>query len=400
MWSRYRLLAVVLLSVLAQTTHAFPFTFEARSLGMGGAAVATADLGTAAWANPAMLANQKMERDWSMLIGFGAFLRDDDDLHTDVKDFQDADERREAALDASDAAGVIRSTAEMRLILDGIDSKIIAPEATAAIAVGAAFESFSMAISARSDLIAGGVVTNISCTPLIDPGCDSTELTSDEFNILNVEGVLATEFGISFARNFQLWERKVSIGIKPKIVELQAFTYQESILTADVDSDILDNDDNKADLGTFETIDLGFAVDLSDSFRLGLSLSNLITDDFDLGNQTLNLDTGARLGVAYFNEFMTIAADLDLIENEPLLANDSFEGLKTQYLAVGAEFNAFEYVKFRLGATKNIASGISDGAKDIEYTAGVGFWLGFNLDVAALINDNTAGVFLQTGFQF
>jgi hypothetical protein len=360
MWRRYRLLALVLLSVLSQTTHAFPFTFEARSLGMGGAAVATADLGTAAWANPAMLANQKMERDWSMLIGFGAFLRDDDDLHTDVKDFQDADERREAALDASDAAGVIRSTAEMRLILDGIDSKIIAPEATAAIAVGAAFESFSMAISARSDLIAGGVVTNISCTPLIDPGCDSTELTSDEFNILNVEGVLA----------------------------------------ADVDSDILDNDDNKADLGTFETIDLGFAVDLSDSFRLGLSLSNLITDDFDLGNQTLNLDTGARLGVAYFNEFMTIAADLDLIENEPLLANDSFEGLKTQYLAVGAEFNAFEYVKFRLGATKNIASGISDGAKDIEYTAGVGFWLGFNLDVAALINDNTAGVFLQTGFQF
>jgi hypothetical protein len=83
-----------------------------------------------------------------------------------------------------------------------------------------------------------------------------------------------------------------------------------------------------------------------------------------------------------------------------LLANDSFDGLKTQYLAVGAEFNAFDYVKFRLGAAKNIASDISGGAGNVEYTVGVGFWLGFNLDIAALINDNTAGVFLQTGFQF
>ena len=211
--------------------------------------------------------------------------------------------------------------------------------------------------------------------------------------------MLATELGVSFAKDFQLWDRKVSIGIKPKIVELEAYTFQEAILTIDTD-DIIDDDDNKSDLGTFETIDLGFAIDLSDSVRLGLSLRNLLNEEFDLGEQTLNLDTEARIGVAYYNKFLTIAADLDLIENEPLLANDSFDGLRTQYLAVGAEFNAFEYVKFRLGAAKNIASDISDGAGDIEYTAGVGIWLGFNLDVAALLNDNTAGVFVQTGFQF
>ena len=142
------------------------------------------------------------------------------------------------------------------------------------------------------------------------------------------------------------------------------------------------------------------AVDISDSVRLGLSLRNVSTDECDLGENTLNYEDEASLGVAYHNKRMTIAADLDLIENEPLLANDSFDSLKTQYLAVGAEFNAFKILKFRLGTAKNIASGVSDGAKDVEYTAGVGIWLGFNLDVAALINDNTAGVFLQTGFQF
>jgi hypothetical protein len=181
--------------------------------------------------------------------------------------------------------------------------------------------------------------------------------------------------------------------------ELEAFTFTESILAADAD-DIIDEDESKENLGTFETLDLGFAIDLSDSVRLGLSLRNLITDDFDLGDSTLNYDTEARIGVAYYNKFLTIAADLDLKENEPLLANDSFESLKTQYFAVGAEFYAFKIVKFRLGAAKNVASGITDSAKDVEYTAGVGIWLGFNLDIAALINDNTAGVFLQTGFQF
>ena len=403
MWRSYKVIAVVLLSALSQTAQAIPFTFEARSLGMGGVGVATADLATAAWANPAMLTNQPMDSDWSILIGVGAFVRDDDDLVGDVEDFQDADERREAAIDAGDVPGEIRAVLDMRRAIGGIDAKIIAPEVTALFAMGASFEHFAMAISVRSDLIAGGVVTDISCSLLgniANPGsCDPDELFSEEFNILNVEGVLATEFGVSFAKDFQLWGRKVSIGIKPKIVELEAYTFQESILTIDVDDDLTDDDDRE-DLGTFETLDLGFALDLSDSVRLGLSLRNLITDDFDLGNNTLNYDTEARIGVAYYNKYLTLAADLDLIENEPLLANDSFDSLVTQYFSVGAEFYAFKIVKFRVGAAKNIASGISDGARDIEYSAGVGIWLGFNLDVAALLNDNTAGVFLQTGFQF
>ena len=387
-----------MLSAISLTAQAVPFTFEARSLGMGGVGVATADLATAAWANPAMLTNQPKDSDWSLLIGMGVFVRDDDDLVDDVDDFQDADERRDAAIDAGDLGGVIRETAEMRIIIDGIEEKVVAPEVTALFAMGASFEHFAMAISVRSDVIAGGVVTDISC-PLIEPGCDPRELFSEDFNILSVEGVLATEIGVSFAKDFQLWDRKVSIGIKPKVVDLRAFTFQEAILTVDAD-DIVDEDENKEDLGTFETLDLGFALDISDSVRLGLSLRNLITDDFDLGGSTLNYDTEARMGVAYHNKALTIAADLDLTENEPLLANNSFDSLKKQYLTVGGEFNAFNILKFRLGAAKNVASGISDGAKDWEYTAGFGIWLGFNLDVAALLNDNTAGVFLQTGFQF
>jgi hypothetical protein len=395
----HKIIAVIVLSALAQAVQALPFTFEARSLGMGGVAVATADLATAAWANPAMLTNQPVEDDWSLLIGLGGLLRDPDDLESDINDFQDADERREEAVDAMDPAGVLRATLEMRKILGDIDSKIIAVEATLLVAMGISFESFSMAVSARSDVIGAGSVTDISC-PLIEPGCDPAELLSDEFNILNLEGVRATEIGVSFAKDFQLWGRKVSIGIKPKIVELDAFTFQESILTVDADYDLIDRDDDKDSLGTFETIDLGLAYDVSDSVRLGLTFRNLFTDEFDLGDQTLAMDTEARFGVAYHNNFMVAAIDLDLVENEPLLANDSFGSLKTQYVAIGAEFNALKYLKIRVGASRNLASDISDGSKDISYTAGVGIWLGFNLDIAAIYSDHSVGVFLQTGFQF
>lgn len=387
-----KILSVVALSVISQATYAIPFSFEGRSLGMGGVSVATADLATAAWANPAMLTNQRPDDDFSLLIGVGAFVRDNDDLISDIDNFQEADDRRTAAIIANDTVGEAQALLEMQSIISGIEAKVIAPEVTGLLAMGMAFDSFAMAVSVRGDAIAGGTVTDLSQTP--------TEVIDPNFNILNIEGVLATEIGVSLAKDFQLFDRKVSIGIKPKVVDLQAFTFRESILTASAGFDNVTDDENKVDLGTFTTVDLGLAVDLTNSIRLGLNFRNLITDDFDLGGQTLNFDTEARLGVAYHNSFVTVAVDYDLIENEPLLANNAFDGLKTQYIAAGAEFNAFDFAQLRVGASKNLASGISGGAKDVAYTAGVGLWLGFNLDVAATFTDNSVGGFVQTGFRF
>ncbi|MCK5394379.1 MAG: conjugal transfer protein TraF [Gammaproteobacteria bacterium] len=398
-----KILSVVALSVFSQVVSAIPFTFEGRSLAMGGVSVATADLATAAWANPAMLTNQRPGDDFSLLIGVGAVLRDDDDLVTDIQDFQDADDRRQAAKDLGDNLGEASAILDMRLILRSLEEKIIAPEVTGVVAMGKAFDSFAMAISLRGDVIAAGAVDTLSCK-LGAPNCDIVEfekqLTSDSYNILNIEGVLATEVGISFAKDFQILEKKVSIGIKPKIVDLQVFTLREPIINASTGFENLREEDTQFHLGTFTTVDLGFAVDLSDPFRLGLNIRNLITDDFDVLGQTLNFDTEARIGLAYRNRLLTLAVDYDLLENEPLLANPSFDGLKTRYIAVGAEFNTFDFAQLRIGASKNLASGISDGAKDTTLTAGIGFWLGFNLDVAATFRDNSIGGFIQTGFRF
>ena len=388
---------LVAVAIFPRTAHALPFTFDARSLGMGSVSTATADLATSAWANPAMLTNQPEENKWSLLIGVGAFLRDDDDLIGDIEDFQDADDVRRESDDLLEQAQAIL---EMRRIVRDIEDKAIAPEATALVAFGIAFESFAMALSVRADAIAGGIVTNLSC-PLIEPGCDPNELLSEDFNILNVDGVLTTEFGVSFAKDFTFWDRKVSLGIKPKLVEIDVFSDSESILTLSTDYDYAEEQDNRRNQGTFETIDLGLAADLSESFRLGLSLRNLITDEFGIFDQTLSFDTEVRMGLAYHNNFMVLAVDYDLTENEPLLPNESFGGLRTQYLAIGAEFNGLRHIKFRLGARRNVASDISDGADDPLYTAGFGFWVaGINLDASIIKNDNTTGIFLQGGAKF
>ena len=398
-----RAVSVAALAIFSQSAYAAPFTFEGRSLGMGGVGVATADLATAAWANPAMLTNQHESDDFSLLVGIGAFGRDNDDLLSDIQDFQDADDRRNAAVQAGDTIGEVIALADMANIIPGIDSKNVAVDVSGVAAMGIAFETFAMAVSVRADAIGAGTVDNLSCQLDVDPGCDlatfQSELTSDQFNILSLEGVLATEVGVSFAKAFQLYDRKFSVGIKPKFVDIQGFSFQESIKTIDGINDI-NNSDNKTDIGTYTTIDLGLGYDVAESFRLGLNLTNLIPADFKVGAQTLNFDTGARFGAAYHNDFLTVGIDYDLIENKPLLANPRFGDLKTQYLSVGAELNAFDFAQLRVGASKNTASGINGSAGDVLYTAGVGFWLGFNLDLAATFADHSLGAFVQTGFRF
>jgi len=383
-----KILSIVISSVFSHAAFALPFTFEGRSLGMGGVSVATADLATAAWANPAMLTKQRPNDDFSLLVGIGAFVRDDDDLISDIDAFQSANTRLKSAQNAEDAGAALQ---DMSNIILGIDGKDMAVDVSGVAAVGMAFDSFAMALSIRSDAIGAGTVTNLSTNP--------AEVVDTNFNILNLEGVIATEFGVSLAKEFRFYNRKVSIGVKPKLVDLQAFVYRDAILNTNSLSDVFDNG-QKSDLGTFKSFDLGAAIELNESWRAGLNIRNLLTDEFDLGGAKLNFDTNTRVGVAYHNRMMTLAVDYDLTANKPLLANPEFGDLKTQYLGVGTEFNAFSFAQLRVGARKNVASGISSGAGDTALTAGVGFWLGFNLDVAVTATNNSLGGFVQTGFRF
>ena len=96
----------------------------------------------------------------------------------------------------------------------------------------------------------------------------------------------------------------------------------------------------------------------------------------------------AGIGRAYHDRLLIVALDYDLIENETLLSNPGFTGLKTQFVVLAAEFNAFDFVRQRVGIVKDLAGNVSNRSKDTALTADVWLCLGFNLDATVTYPEN------------
>ena len=379
-----RILSAALLAFFSGSADAVPFSVEARSLGMGNVRVATADIATAPFANPGMLSFQPGREDFSLLLGIGAFLNDGDGLVDKIDEFQSAYDAGQAGNpdEALRALGIAQSML----------GDVIAPETTLAFSTGFSGEKWAFALSARADAIAAGTVLT---TNPVNPA---------EYDLV-LEGVLTTELGVSLARNFQVLGQKLAVGLKPKYVTVDNVFISESITTVDTSLGDLLDEKNKTDLGDYTTLDLGLVMGMTKHTQIGLVITNLVSHKIDFINSanvysTLSFDTQARLGFAYRTDFLTLGADLDLIETDALLTNQNFQALKSQYFSVGGEFNLLNFMQLRIGAQKNIADGISDAAKENLYTAGIGFWLGFNLDLAVVSQNDSLGGFLQTGFRF
>ena len=128
----------------------------------------------------------------------------------------------------------------------------------------------------------------------------------------------------------------MTIGITPKIVDLHVFTLKNSIINSSAGFDNINKEDSQFHLGAFTSVDIGVAVALTEFYRLGLTIRNLINESFDVNGQTFNFDTEARIGIVYRDQFLSVAADYDLLENEPLLANPVFDTLKRRHIAIDA----------------------------------------------------------------
>ena len=387
-----KILSAFVIAILSYSSaNAKPLFVEARSLGMGNVRVATADIATAPFANPGMLAFQRSRDDFSLLLGAGAFLMDPDGVVDKIDEYQTAFNRFQA-----DPINNIDDGNRALAIAQSLEGDILAPDVAVLLSTGFSGKKWAFAVSARADAIAAGTVTDISQTV--------TELSNPLKNRLELEGILKSELGASLARNFQLFGQKIAIGITPKYVQVDNIHVSESISTIDTDIGSL-IDDSKKDLGDYTTFDLGFVMGLTKNTQIGLLATNLVSQKFNYINAngipvTLSFDTQARLGIAYRSNVVTLGADLDLIENDAVFTSQNFQALKAQYASAGGEFNIYDFMQLRLGVQKNIADGISDSAKENMYTAGIGFWLGFNLDLAVVSQNDSLGGFLQAGFRF
>ena len=395
------LLFTGLMLASATNVQALPYGFsDARSIAMGNVSVATGGVTTAAFSNPAMLMVNESNDTFAFHVGAGAIFLDNGDMIDGIDEFQDIEDQINAidTTDVNNAQALLDALNAQVAVLNDLSGDSLLGRARPNAAVVYGGDSFSLAVTVGADAFASGAISNIT-------GLDPFTLTSIENDInnntldlnptadLDAFGAVTTEVGVSIASSFTLLGMDISLGVKPKVVSAEAITFSESLETVDTE-DIID--DTTQDLGSFTTMDAGAVVSFSDSLRVGVVAKNLLSETLTVttngSTRDIDFDTHLRVGVAYNNSFMTAAADMDLTETDAVLFEDP-----TKMLALGVELNAFDYLQLRGGYQTNLASGAT--ADDL-ISAGIGLWLGFNLDISAVVSGDSVGAFVQTGFRF
>ena len=367
------LITAALIAASLSNANALPYGFyDARSVAMGNVSVATGGITTAALSNPGMLSVNENDDSYALLLpAIGVQAIDDGNIVDLIDDYQAT----------TDPATQIQ-------ILNELDGASLVAAVIPNVAFVSAGDDFTWGITARANVVVSGGIRDVTGVnpPTLNPDATVSAL-----------GIAITEIGIPVGTDFSFAGMQLSVGVTPRFVQVDAYEYNVSIQTADFD-DVTDVAEQ--DLGSFTTFDAGVTLNVIDTFRVGIVAKNLIEETKNTAPSVtnpngvpVNFDTHIRVGAAFDAGFMTLAADMDLTERDPV----GFEN-PSKSLAIGAEFNTFDVMALRVGYQSNLASGATD--PDL-LSVGVGFWLGFNLDVAVVAGDDSSfGGFVQTGFHF
>lgn len=355
--------------------QAMPYGYyDARSVAMGNVSVATGGITTAALSNPGMLTVNENDDTFALLFpAIGVQAIDDGDVIDSIDEFQEIEDQAFQSL-----ADRQRQVA----ILQGLENSSLILGVTPNAAVLYSGDNYTWGVSMRVNADASVSITDID-TNIVNP--DAT---------VQALGVMTTEIGLPIGTDISLAGMQLSVGIMPKMVNVDGITYSRSISDADVE----DAFDEETDLGSFTTLDAGVVLNVLDSVRVGLVAKNLLEETKTITANVntpldINFDRHLRAGVAFDGGFFTLAADMDLTEIDPV----GFES-PSKMFSVGAELNTFEVFQLRAGYQTNTASGSND--PDL-LSFGVGLWLGFHLDAAVVVGDDSSfGGFVQTGFRF
>ena len=234
--------------------------------------------------------------------------------------------------------------------------------------------------------------------------------TTGEFEGIESDGrVLASavgEVGLTLARAFNIQGQEISFGITPKLVQMRTFDYVENV------NDFEDDDFDASEYETEDThinVDLGANMQLgaNNGWRVGASVRNLIPKTLKTvenngsrfyDQEEMKLDPLVTVGVAHTSGWHTLTADLDLTKNEGI-----GPAADQQWLALGGEFNVYDWVNVRAGARQNLASdtGESGIEEETQYTAGLALspWA-MRIEAGALFSSEEVGAAVELGMSF
>ncbi len=406
--------SVLALAFAADGVLAAPFDSpDPRSFAMGGTGVAAGTSDNASFLNPALLA---MKRDRSRLsIGLpivSARLLEQGDVIDAIDDFDESNPigQFEDALDAFNEGdmnaarqGLIDAGNGLISSLESISDKLLHIEGNAAVAVAMPGEGLGVSVFANSHIL-GGALGSFSeedrdqIQQVIDAAAGSNAIPDpvDDFtSSMRAVFMVLTEVGVSFAHKFD-GLGGFAVGVTPKLLKVE--TYDYSFVGNEIDDIDIDIDQGKRSDSDFN-IDVGIARDFGLGWQAGVTVKNLISREYTTaaGNR-LKLEPMARAGIVHqppFMSWITLAADVDLTENQPA----GFDN-KSRYLGLGAEFNLLRTLQLRVGYRRNLSELPSDLDENL-YSAGVGFSpLGVHLDLALAGNSNDIGGAMRLGFRF
>lgn len=433
-----RLATAVGLATAAASAQAAPPQFnDVRAFSMGGTGVAAARPSGAPLINPSLLAAE--HSGWN--DGFSATLpsanaryAENEDVVDEVDQIQATIEALEVAIDSATNNPTQASVQDVKDGADtladqlrGINNEFVRGDAglgtlfavpSPSLAIGLHLDaSIRATVESRIDPDDVTELDNIAnlpdtptqqqienaLAPIYDPNAGELTPKSDG----RVLASAMSELGLTLARSFKIQGQDVNLGVTPKLVQMRTFDYAQGV--DDFEEDDFDSSEFETD-DSHINIDIGASTDLgnNDQWRIGASVRNLIPESLetveDNGRpliydpQEMTLDPLVTVGVAHSSGWHTLTADLDLTKNEGI-----GPAADQQWLALGGEFNVYDWINLRAGARQNLAS--NTGANGIEeetqYTAGFALspWA-LRIEAGALFSSEETGAALELGMSF
>jgi len=411
------------LSVATTSALASPQAFmSARSFAMGGTGVAVAHPSAAPSANPAMMAAE--QHDWAddfglMLPSVNARAADEEEVIDQVDDIQDLIKEFDRIDKNTNPAEAKEIAGNLRDQLNQLNKDTMRVNAGAGFGIAFPMDNLSIGFVTSGSATAtvrgefseedDRLLEELATTDLNNPGdledLREANLDAELTSKGRVLGSAILEAGISIAKAFKLNNGStLQLGLTPKYVQLHTFQYTETV--SDFEDDEFDADDYQTDKSGFN-LDIGaaYAFGAENQWNAGVVVKNLIPMELDSAQNhpseekyTLELNPMVTAGIAHKSDYHVITAEVDLTKKEAFGYEDD-----TQWLALGAEFDAWRYAQLRAGVRHNLASNDdNDGIEeDTQFTAGLGLnIIGVRVDIGALYSSADVGAVLELGTSF
>lgn len=395
--------------------------YDARTLGMGGTAVAVGNVNIGHFYNPALTAfhvgTEENTRDGRHSLHLNANLITDglssaaetisesldgqlgvtiDRINGGLEPAEDAQEGYRIAADLSRAMRAVDNVdlgADMFL---GYSVSEPADRRGGAFYIGSRVFGTAIAKINPSDyvLIEDYVEEFAFISSLGTEGVNHPELYNIHGQLIDPSGLIKStalgtlasksEMGMSFSKVYYLWGEEFSLGAAPKVVHLNIYDIEWRLK----EGGFSENESNVEK--TYFNADLGFALNIADSFRVGLAIKDILTKKITtgLGNQ-IEFGTYQRIGMAYFHPRFTFGVDVDLgVSPDVQLRNTRKD------ISAGMEMSYAEHWKFRGGYRKDL-----QGIQRDNFSAGFA-WTNkyFSIDAGYTTNMESQGAALEISY--